>query len=97
MGTMVIAAAVVLSVSLLTPPTAVGQASCDVSGGAQALVNESTGGRGLMNRDSGTDYSAVSLAERALRGQETGVPQNADAPVRAWQGTPEEALLGRRR
>jgi len=96
---MVIAAGVVLSVSLLRPPLAFGQASGEVNGGAQALVRESTAGSGLMNRHRGTDYSAVSLAERALRGQETGVrvSQDADAPVRAWQGSPEEALLGRRR
>jgi hypothetical protein len=99
MGAMVIAAGVILSVSLLRPPVAVGQAGREVNGGAQALAGESTASSGLMNRDNGKDYSAVSVAERALRGQETGVrvPQNADTPVRAWQASPEEALLGRRR
>ena len=98
-GAMVIAAGVVLSVSLLRPPVAVGQASGEVNGGAQALVGEPTAGSRLVNRDSRMDYSAVSLAERALRGQESGVrvSPDADAPVRAWQGSPEEALLGRRR
>jgi hypothetical protein len=96
---MMIAAGVVLSVSLLRPPLAVGQASGEVIGGAQALLGEPTAASDLMNRDSGTDYSAVSVAERALRGQEPGaqVSQDADAPVRGWKGSPEEALLGRRR
>ena len=98
-GAMVIAAGVVLSVTLLRPPVAVGQASGEVISGAQALLGEPTGGSGLMNRDSGTDYSAVSPGERALRGQESGVrvSQDTDAPVRGSQGSPEEALLGRRR
>jgi hypothetical protein len=98
-GAMVIAAGVVLSVTLLRPPVAVAQASREVISGAQALLGEPTGGSGLMNRDSRTDYSEVSVAERALRGQESGVrvSQDADAPVRGWQGSPEEALLGRRR
>ena len=96
---MVIAAGVVLSVSLLRPPIAVGQASREANGGGQALAGEPTAGSVPMNRVSGTDYSALSVAERALRGQETGVrvSQDADAPVRAWQGSPEEALLGRPR
>jgi alpha-D-ribose 1-methylphosphonate 5-triphosphate synthase subunit PhnI len=99
LGAMVIAAGVVLSVSLLRPPIAVGQTSREVNGGAQALAGEPTAGSGLMNRANETDYSAMSVAERALRGQETGVrvSQDADASVRAWQGSPEEALLGRRR
>jgi hypothetical protein len=64
-GAVVIAAGVALSVSLLRPPVAVGQASREINGG----------------------------------GQESGVQvsQDADGPVRAWQGSTEEALLGRRR
>ena len=98
-GAMVVVAGMVLSVNLLKPAVAVGQASGEVNGGAQALVGEPTAGSGLVNRDRGTDSSAVSVAERALRGQETGVrvSQDADAPFRAWQGSPEEALLGRPR
>ena len=63
-GAMMIAAGVVLSVSLLRPAMAVGQASREVNGGAQALAGEPTAGSGLMNRDRGTHYSALSVAER---------------------------------
>jgi hypothetical protein len=93
----VIAAGAVLAVSLLRPSVAVGQASSDAGAVAQALAGEPTSGR--VNRGGGTDYSAVSLAERALRGQESGVriSQDADPPVRTWRGSPEEALLGRQR
>src|SRR5438128_4536456 len=50
-GAMVIAAGVVLSVNLLRPPVAVGQATSEANGGAQALVGEPIAGSGLMNRD----------------------------------------------
>jgi hypothetical protein len=94
----VIAAGAVLAVSLLRPSVAVGQASSDAGAGAPALGSEPTAVR-LVNRDGGTGHPSVSPAERALRGQGSGVriSQDADAPVRARQGSPEEALLGRPR
>lgn len=97
-GAIAVAAGAVLVVSLLRPPAAVGQARGAVHDGVQALVGEATPGS-LANPDSGSGYAAASLPERALLGKGSGVRVSPDggARVRGWQGSPEEALIGRRR